>query len=86
VAYVWSNNSVIKKLQVYSVNITPLEAELMSIHTGLIPAMEIDNTHKITVITDSIIVARKILDSKVDLLQNMFIPLASAIKTQRWQE
>jgi len=43
--------------------------------------MEIDNIHDITVITDSIAAARKILESKVDLLQNMFIPLASTVKT-----
>jgi len=53
----------------------------MAIRTGLIPAMEIDNIYDITVITDSITTARKILESKVDPLQNMFIPLASAIKT-----
>jgi len=55
--------------------------ELMAICTGLISAMEIDNIHTITVITDSIAAARKILESKVDPLQNMFIPLASTVKT-----
>ena len=64
-----------------SVNITPIEVELMAIRTGLISAMEIDNIHTITVITDSIAAARKILESKVNPLQNMFIPLASAVKT-----
>jgi len=53
----------------------------MAIHTGLIPAMEIDNIHNITVITNSIAAARKILESKVNLLQNMIILLASAIET-----
>jgi len=48
----------------------------MAIRTGLIPAMEIDSIHDITVITDSIPAAKKILESKVDPLQNMFIPLA----------
>ena len=81
VAYVWSNNSIIKKLQVCSVNVTPIEAKLMAICTGLIPAIEIDNIYDITVITDFITIARKILESKVNPLQNMFIPLASAIKT-----
>jgi len=52
----------------------------MAIHTGLISAMEIDSIHDITVITDSIAAAKKILESKVDPLQNMFILLASAIK------
>jgi len=43
--------------------------------------MEIDSVHDIMVITDSITAAKKILESKVDPLQNMLIPLASAIKT-----
>jgi len=79
--HVWADNSVIKQLQVHSVNITPIEAELMAIHTGLIPVMEIDNIYDMTVITNSIAVAKKILESKVNPLQNMFIPLASAVKT-----
>jgi len=49
----------------------------MAIHTGLIPAMEIDNIYN----TNSITVARKILESKVDPLQNMLIPLATTVKT-----
>jgi len=53
----------------------------MAICTGLTSAMEIDSIHDITVITDSIAAAKKILESKVNLLQNMFILLASAIKT-----
>ena len=81
VVHVWADNSVIKQLQVYSVSITPIEAELMAIHTGLIPVMEIDNIYNMTVITNSIAVAKKILESKVNSLQNMFIPLASAVKT-----
>ena len=79
--HVWSDNSIIKNLQVQSVNVIPLKAELMAIYTGLIPTMEIDNIYDITIITDSIVAARKILESKVNSLQNMFIPLASAIKT-----
>jgi len=53
----------------------------MAICTGLIPAMEIDNIHNITVITNSIATARKILESKVNPLQNIFILLASVAKT-----
>jgi len=53
----------------------------MAIRAGLIPAMEIDSVHDITVITDSIAAVKKILESKVNPLQNMFIPLAFAIKT-----
>jgi len=60
---------VIKKLQVYFINVTPLEAELMAIYTGLVPAMKIDDIHDITVITDSITTAKKILKSKVAFIQ-----------------
>jgi len=79
--HIWADNSVIKQLQVHSLNITSIKAELMAVCTGLIPAIEIDNIHDITVITDSITAARKILESKVDPLQNMLIPLATAVKT-----
>ena len=68
-------------LQVHSISVIPIKAELIVIYTSLIPTMEIDNIYDITVITDSIAVARKILESKVKPLQNMFILLASAVKT-----
>ena len=79
--HIWANNSIIKQLQVHSVNVTSIEVELMAICTGLISTIEIDNIHDITVITDSIAAARKILEFKVDLFQNMFIPLAFMVKT-----
>jgi len=40
----------------------------MAIHIGLIPTMENDNIYNIIVITDSISIASKILESKVDPL------------------
>jgi len=71
---------IIKELQINFINITSLETELMAICTRLIPAMEIDDIHDITVITDFITMTGKILESKVDPLQNIFILLASIIK------
>ena len=41
--------------------------------------MEEENVHNIIVITDSIAAAKKIFKSKTDPLQNMFIPVTSAI-------
>jgi len=79
-AHIWSDNVVIKKLQVNSINITALEAKLMAICTGLIPAMEIENIHNIIIITNFITAGRKILESKVNPLQNMVILLTSTIK------
>jgi len=67
-AHIWTHHSAIKQLQVHSLNVTSIEAELMAIHSGLIPAMEMDGVHDITVITDSIAAAKKILESKVDPL------------------
>jgi len=80
-AHIWSDNMVIKELQVNSINITSLKTELMAICTGLISAMEIDNIHDIIVITNSIMTGKKILESKVDPLQNIVILLAFAIKS-----
>ena len=59
-------------------NITSVEAELMAIHIGLTPAMEIND---ITVITDSIMAAKKILESHVNSFQNITLPLISNIKS-----
>jgi len=56
-----------------------IKAELIAICTGLIPTMERDNIHNIIAITDSIATARKILESKVNSLQNIFIPIATVV-------
>jgi len=48
---------------------------------SLIPAIEDNNIHDITVITDSISATSKVLESKVDSLQNIVIPVAYAIKS-----
>jgi len=79
VAYVWFDNSVTQRLQVNSINVTSIEAKLMAICLGLIPTIEKENIYDIVIITDSIAVARKIFKSKVDPLQNMFIPVTSAV-------
>jgi len=39
VAHIWSDFSVIQCLQVHSINMSSIEAELMAIQTGLIPTM-----------------------------------------------
>jgi len=51
-----------------------------NIYIGLISAIERDNIHDIIVITDSIAAVKKILESKVNPLQNIFIPIVSAIE------
>jgi len=61
-------------------NIMPVKAELMAIYISLTPAMEINNTHDITVITDSIIAAKKILELHVNPFQNIALPLIFNIK------
>jgi len=67
-AYIWSDNFVIKQLQIQSVNVTSIKAELMVIYIGLIYAMDLNDIHDIIIITNSIFIARKILESKVNLL------------------
>jgi len=79
VAHIWSENSIIQCLQANLINVTSIEAELMAIHLGLIPAMEEENIHNIIVITDSIAAAKKVFESKTDPLQNIFIPVTLAI-------
>ena len=64
VAYIWSDFSVIQCLQVYSINMSSIEAELMVIQTGLIPTMAKDNIHDIIVIIDSISIAKKFSNPK----------------------
>ena len=79
VAHIWSENSIVQCLQANLINVTSIEAELMAIRLGLISAMEEENIHNIIVITDSIAAAKKVLESKTDPLQNMFILVTSAI-------
>ena len=79
VAHIWSENSIVQRLQANSINVTSIEAELMAIRLGLIPAIEEENVHNIIVITDSIAAAKKVFESKTDPLQNMFILVTSAI-------
>jgi len=79
VAHIWSENSIVQCLQANSINVTLIEAELMAIRLGLIPTMEEENVHNIIVITDSIAAAKKVFEFKTDPLQNMFIPVTSAI-------
>jgi len=79
VTHIWTDNSIVQYLQVNLINVTSIEAKLMAICLGLIPAMEEENIHDIIIITDSIAVAKKIFESKTDPLQNMFIPVTLAI-------
>ena len=65
VAHIWKNNTIIKQTRAQTMNIIFVEAELMAIHSGLISTMEKQNVHEIIVITDSIIVAKKIFKSHI---------------------
>ena len=81
VTYIWSDNSIIQCLQVNSINVTSVEAKLMAIHLGLIPAMDKKNIHDIIVITNSITTAKKIFESRSNPLQNIYIPVISAVNS-----
>jgi len=59
IAYIGKNNSIIKQTKVQTMKIISLEAELMVICSGLIPAMEDQEVHEIIVITDSLTVVKR---------------------------
>ena len=61
-------------------NVAPIEAKLMAIYIGLIPVMDNNNTHNITIITNSIKDTKKIIESKVNPFQSLVILLATKIK------
>jgi len=62
-------------------NVTFAKAKLMTIHIGLIPAIANNNIYNITVVTNSITATSKILESHINLFQNIIILLAFKIKS-----
>ena len=54
ITYIWKDNTIISCPQIQIINITPIEAKLMAICIGLIPVMDNNNIHNITIITNSI--------------------------------
>ena len=62
-------------------NVTSIKAKLIAIRISLIPAMERDDTHNVTIVTDSITAANKILELHVNPFQNIALSLASNIKS-----
>jgi len=81
VAYTWSNNSVISQFCAQAMNIIPIKAELMSIHIGLIPAIDNKDTHQILIITDTISAAKNILESQPNPLQKSILSIANNMKS-----
>jgi len=61
VIYIWKDNKVTACLKVHTNNVSPLKAELMTIHISLISAMESLEIHQILVITNSLKVGKKII-------------------------
>jgi len=62
-------------------NVTPVEAKLMAICIELSFALDSHDNRNITVITDSLVTARKIMELHVNPLQVVVAPLALKIKT-----
>ena len=81
VAYIWKDNCMIKQTSLQAMNVTPVEAKLMAICIGLSFALDSHDNYNITVITDSLVVARKIIESHVNPLQAVVTSLALKIKT-----
>ena len=80
VAHIWSSNSIINQLHAQTMNITSMEAKLMSICIGLILAMNNEDNHQILVIIDTISAAKKILESQPNPLQKSILPIAIGMK------
>jgi len=80
VAHIWIDNHVINQLSLQAMNITLLEAELMSMRLGLTPTLVNNSVHNITVITDSIGTAKKLLESRPNPHQRAILPIINLIK------
>ena len=78
--HIWLNNHIVNQLWIQAINITSVKAELIAIHISLTLTMKINNTYNITIITNSIVAAKKILESCVNLFQNIALSLISNIK------
>ena len=62
-------------------NVIPVEAELMAIHIGLSFALDSHDNCNITIITNSLVIARKIMELHINSLQVVVALLALKIKT-----
>ena len=62
-------------------NVTSIKAKLIAICISLISAMERDDIYNVTIVTDSIAAANKILELHVNPFQNIALSLASNIKS-----
>jgi len=62
-------------------NIMSVEAELIAICIGLIPAINNKDIHNIIVIIDSITIASKILESQINPFQKIIILLVTRIRS-----
>jgi len=80
VTHTWADNTVTDQHHIQTMNITPTEAEIMAMRIGLIPAMDIANVCSITVITDALPAARKILESQPNPLQKAILPLVEKMR------
>jgi len=79
-AHIWLDNHIVNQPQIQNMNITPVKAKLMAICIGLTPVIAINDIQNITIITDSIVATKKILESHVNPYQNLALPLIANIK------
>jgi len=81
VAHIWVDNHVTNQLSLQAMNITPLEAELMSMCLGLTPTPANNSAHNITIITDSMGMAKKLLESRPNPHQRAVLSIINLIKS-----
>jgi len=81
VTHIWIDNHVTNQLSLQAMNITLLETELMSIGLGLTPTLVNNSVYNITVITDSMGAAKKLLESRPNPHQRAILPIINLIKS-----
>jgi len=81
VAHIWKDNIVISCLKAQASNVTSIEAELMAIHIGLTLILDNKNVQHIIIITDSLVLGQKIINSGDQPLQKSIILITMKIKS-----
>jgi len=79
IAYIWQANAISCKKQMHTTHISSTKTEIMSICIGLEQALESKSSNHITVITDSIQVAKRFFDTSAHSYQLLVLPLAERI-------
>ena len=67
IVHIQKENCIGEQIKIQTINVTSVEAKLIAICIGFIPAIKDKNNHNIAVITDFLSAARKVLKSHISL-------------------